>query len=78
MIESPDPELKFSIEVRVYDPAPSSDYEKLVNIANIKQVILNSCEDGGDDAEWRMLYVKWNVNYPTASSDRFEGIWIVN
>ena len=77
MIESSNPELKFSIQVRVYDPAGSSVYENLLNVRDIKQDILNSCGDEGD-SEWRMLYVSWTVDYPIANSDSFEGIWIFN
>ena len=77
MIESTNPTLEFNIQIHLYDPAPSSVYESLVNVENIEDEILNKCEDEGD-SNWRMLYVSWTVNYPTDGPDKFEGIWILN
>ena len=77
VIESTNPTLEFNIQIILYDPAPSSVYESLVNVENIEDEILNKCEDEGD-SDWRMLYVSWTVNYPTDGPDKFEGIWILN
>ena len=57
----------------------SSVYENLLNVKNADLVndILNNCGDE-PNSQWRMLYVSWTVDYPTADSDSFEGIWIFN